>query len=126
MAEQTRSERVQEVLRQEVSKIIHDDLKDPRIGFITVTRVELTRDLRFARIFFSVLEDDKKELSLRGLKSAKGFIRGLIGERVKLQFVPDIAFKIDESFSHTKHVYDILEKLKEEKKEKGDVDKEGH
>jgi ribosome-binding factor A len=126
MAGQARAERVQEALRQEISKIVHDELKDPRLGFVTITRVELTKDLRFARIFFSVLEDHKKSSTLKALKSATGFIRRLIGERVKLQFVPDIAFALDESFAHTKRVYDILERLKEEKRGKEDVDKKGN
>lgn len=111
-----RPERVQEAIRQEISKIVHDEIKDPRIGFITITKVELTKDLRYAKIYFSVLGEMKdKELALKGLSSAKGYIRGLIGDRIKLRFVPDIAFKIDDSLEHTKEIYGLLDKIKKEK-----------
>lgn len=117
-----RSERVQEALRQEISKIVQYELKDPRLGFITITRVELTRDLRFARVYFSVLGEAKaKARALKGLDSAKGYIKNLISDRVKLRFMPEIVFKIDESLEYTKEVFDILKKLKEERNnESGD------
>lgn len=111
-----RSERVQEALRQEISKIVLDEIKDPRLGFITITKVELTKDLRYAKIYFSVLGEMKdKTLAMKGLNSAKGYIRSLIADRIKLRFVPDIAFKIDESLEHTKEIYDLLDRIKKEK-----------
>lgn len=111
-----RPERVQEALRQEISKIVHDEIKDPRIGFITITKVELTKDLRYAKIFFSILGEMKdKQLALKGLNSAKGYVRGLIGDRIKLRYVPNIVFKIDESLEHTKDIYDLLDRIKKEK-----------
>jgi len=111
-----RPERVQEALRQEISRIVHDEIKDPRLGFITITKVELTKDLRYAKIFFSVLGEMKdKELALKGLNSAKGYVRGLIADRIKLRVVPDIVFKIDESMEHTKEIYDLLDRIKKEK-----------
>jgi len=111
-----RPERVQEAMRQEISKIIQGQIKDPRIGFLTVTKVELTKDLRYAKVFFSVLGEDKdKLLALKGLNSAKGYIRTLIADKIKLRFVPDIVFKIDESLGHTKEIYDLLDKIKKEK-----------
>lgn len=113
-----RPERVQEAIRQEVSKIIQDEMRDPRLGFLTITGVVLTRDLRYARIYFSVLGEDKdKRLALKGLKNAKGYIKGLLADRVKLKFMPDIEFKIDESFEHTRHVYDVLNKIKKERED---------
>ena len=84
-----RPERVQEALRQEISKIVQNEIKDPRLGFITITSVELSRDLRYARVFFSVLGEEKhKKLALKGLTSAKGYIKGLLADRVKLKFMP--------------------------------------
>lgn len=117
-----RPERVQEALRQEVSRIVQGGLRDPRIGFITITRVDLTRDLRYARIYFSVLGESRdKQKALKGLNNARGYIKSLISDRIKLRFMPDIEFKIDESMDHAKHIYDILENLKKEKKnETGD------
>ena len=115
-----RPERVQEALRQEVSRIVHEELKDPRLGFLTITKVELTKDLRHARIYFSVLGESKdKRLALNGLNSAKGYIKNLISERIKLRFMPEIAFKIDESLEHTQHIYDLLNKLKKERDNEG-------
>jgi ribosome-binding factor A len=113
-----RPERVQEALRQEISRIVQNEINDPRLGFLTITSVELTRDLRFARVYFSVLgEDKKKHLALKGLNSAKGYIKGLLSDRIKLKFMPDMEFKIDVSFEHTKKINDILEKIKKEKRD---------
>lgn len=110
--------RVQEAIRQEVSKILHDQIRDPRLGFLTITGVELTNDLRFARIYFSVLGDDKaKKLALKGLNSAKGYIKGILGDRIKLRYMPDIEFKIDETLDRTQHIYDLFEQIKKERKE---------
>jgi len=110
--------RVQEAIRQEVSKILHNEIRDPRLGFLTVTGVELTNDLRYARIYFSVLGEDKdKKLALKGLNSAKGYIKGLLGDRIKLRFMPDIEFKIDETLERTQRIYDLFEKIKKERKD---------
>lgn len=118
-----RSGRVQEAIRQEVSKILQNEIKDPRLGFLTITKVELTDDLRFARIYFSVLGEDKdKWLALKGLNSAKGYVKGLLKDRISLRFMPDIEFKIDESLEHTKKIYDILDELK---KRRGDEGQDG-
>lgn len=122
MAKQ-RPERVQEALRQEISRIVHSEIKDPRLGFITITKVDITKDLRYAKVYFSVLGEMKdKNLALKGLNSAKGYIRSLIAERIKLRFVPDVVFKIDDSLEHTKEIYDLLERIK---KKKGDTDETG-
>lgn len=113
--------RVQEALRQEISRIVHDELKDPRLGFLTITRVDITKDLRYARIYFSVLGESKdKELALKGLNSAKGYIKSLISKSIKLRFMPEIEFKIDESLEHTKEIGDIIDKLKKERRDEKD------
>jgi ribosome-binding factor A len=111
-----RPERVQEALRQEISKIVQNEIKDPRIGFITITKVDLTKDLRYAKVYFSVLGEMKdKDLALKGLYSAKGYIKNLVAERIKLRFVPEVIFKIDDSLEHTKEIYDLLARIKKEK-----------
>ncbi|MDD5428628.1 MAG: 30S ribosome-binding factor RbfA [Candidatus Omnitrophica bacterium] len=115
--------RVQEAIRQEVSKIVQGEMKDPRIGFITITKVDLTKDLRYAKIYFSALGEDKeKKLALKGLNNAKGYIKGLLADRIKLRYMPDIAFTIDESIEHTKHIYGILDKIRKEREEKEQKD----
>lgn len=109
-----RHERVAEAIRKEASNIIHDELKDPRLGFVTVTRVELTPDLRHAKIFFSVLgkeEDFRKTREV--LNSALGFIRKLIAERINLRFAPEIAFREDRSSEYSVRIQEILEQIKE-------------
>ena len=109
--------RVREALRQEISKILQEEVKDPRIGFITVTRVELTDDLRFARIYFSVLGEKKEQYkALKGLNSAKGYIRNQIADRVKLRLVPDIRFMVDDTLGRAQAIYDLLDKIKKDKK----------
>jgi len=109
-----RYQRVAQAIKEEVSNIIHDELKDPRLGFITVTDVELTEDLRFAKIFFSVLgskEEQKK--SKKALDSALGFVRKLIGERIQMRFVPEIIFKEDKSSEYSSKIQKVLDEIKE-------------
>ena len=108
-----RPERVQEALRQEISKVALEEIKDPRVGFLTITKVELTKDLRYAKVYFSVLGGAKeKALALKGLNSAKGYIKGIVADRIKLRLVPELSFRIDESIEHTKEIYDLFEKIK--------------
>ena len=122
----SRSDRVQEALRQEISKIVHGEIKDPRIGFLTITKVELTKDLRYAKVYFSVLGDAKdNSKALQGLNSAKGYIKNMVAGRISLRFVPEIAFKVDESLQYTQEIYDLLEKIKKAEKKKGDSDESG-
>jgi len=122
----TRPERVQEALRQEISNIVHHKIKDPRIGFITITKVELTKDLRYAKVYFSVLGEMKdKHLALKGLNSAKGYIRSLVADRIKLRFVPDVAFRIDDSLEHTREIFDLFDRIKKESTSPSDPENPG-
>jgi ribosome-binding factor A len=109
-----RHERVEEAIKKEVSTIIHDELKDPRIGFVTVTRVELTKDLRNAKIFYSVLgkEESQKKTKL-ALDSALGFIRSLVAQRINMRFAPELIFKEDHSTEYSVKIEEILNKIKE-------------
>lgn len=109
-----RYEKVAEAIRQETSSIIHDELNDPRLGFVTVTRVELTPDLRFAKIFFSVLgNDDDYARTRNALDSAAGFVRRLIAERINLRFAPAIAFREDRSSEYSVKIQQVLDGIKE-------------
>ncbi len=120
-----RSERVEGQLKKEISKILLEDLKDPRIGFVTITRIELTGDLRYARIYFSILGDDKvKEESLEGIKSAVGFIRKLIAERIKLRYVPELYFKLDNSIEYSINLEKTFERIRHEREDSQAGDKE--
>ena len=116
-----RPERVQEALRQEISRVVLEEIKDPRIGFLTITKVDLTKDLRYAKVYFSVLGGAKeKALALKGLNSAKGYIRGMVADRISLRLVPEISFRIDESIEHTQEIHDLLKRIK--KKDEGELD----
>ena len=115
-----RPERVQEAIRREVSLIIQKEIKDPRLGFVTITKVEISKDLKNAHIYYIVLGEEKEAKSSRGaLISAEGYIRKLIGDRIKMKFVPEIKFKPDRSMEHTRRVYEILDNIKKEKREDG-------
>jgi len=107
-----RCEKVASAIQKEVSSIIHDELKDPRLGFVTITRVELTGDLRFAKIFFSVLGGDQERAKTQeALNSAMGFIRRLLAERVQLRFAPEIIFKTDKSSEYSIRIQQIIDEV---------------
>lgn len=115
-----RPDRVASEMREHISRIISDEITDPRIGFITVVKVEITPDLRNAKIFFSSLGDkDEKEAALKGLTSASGYIRKLLGERMRFKFVPELLFRLDESAEYIIHLNEIFEKIHKEKENKG-------
>lgn len=116
-----RSERVKGQLKKEISKILQEDLKDPRISFVTITRIELTGDLRYAKVYFSILGDDEvKKKSLEGIQSAGGFIRRLIGERMNMKYVPEIVFKLDQSIEYSINLEKTFERIRNERKDNKD------
>lgn len=109
-----RIERVTEAIKKEASIIIHDKLKDPRLGFVTISRVEMTQDLRYAKIFFSVLgKEEDYQKTKNALNSASGFIRRLIARRINLKFAPEIGFKEDRSGEYSIRIQKALEEIKE-------------
>ncbi len=109
-----RKDRVAEAIKREVSQIIHDELKDPRLGFVTITGVEITADLRTAKIFFSVLGQEQEFKKTKGaLESSSGFIRRLIGQRIKLRFTPEIIFRQDKSSEYSSRIQEVLNEIKE-------------
>lgn len=111
----SRIEKVSEAIKQEVSKIIHDELRDPRLGFITVMQVEVTKDLQIARIFYSVMGSPGQKLKAgEALESASGFIRRLIGERLNLRLTPEVIFKLDNSVDYSIEIADKIERVKNE------------
>jgi len=109
-----RKEKVQDAIQEEICAILLNDLKDPRIGFVTITGVEMSDDLRYAKVFYSVLgkEEDKKKTK-EALDSANSFIRTLVAERIQLRFAPEIVFKADDSSEYSSHIQKILDDIKE-------------
>lgn len=107
-----RSERVAQEIRDEVALMIGRELKDPRIGFVTVTRVDLTPDLRYARVYVSVLGDkDQQKKTLQGLKQATGFVRREVGRRLRMRLTPEVQFLFDKGLDATDRVARLLEEV---------------
>jgi ribosome-binding factor A len=110
----SRKDKVQDAIQKEVSNILQNELKDPRLGFVTITGVEVTGDLRYAKVFYSVLgkEEDYKK-SKKALDSALGFIRRLVAEKIQLRFAPEIVFKEDKSSEYSCRIQEVLDEIKE-------------
>ncbi len=107
-----RSEKVAEAVHEFISGLLVKGLKDPRIGFVTLTGVKLTEDLRLATVYFSVIgSDDEKRESEKGLNSAKGFIRKELGKNLRLRYVPDLIFKYDVSLEYGNRIESLLNEL---------------
>jgi len=106
-----RKERVQEAIKEEVGTIIHDELKDPCIGFATVTRVELSPDLKYAKIYVSVLGEGSDKTFI-ALERAKGYIRKLLAQRIKMRFIPELAFREDKSAEYSIYISKKMDELK--------------
>jgi len=108
-----RADRVGGQIHQEVSKLIQFDLKDPRIGFVTVTAVEVTSDLQHAKIFYTIMgEDQDRRQTEQGLQKALGFIRRELGKRLRLRVVPEISLHYDESLAYGNKIESLLQQLK--------------
>ena len=111
----TRQERVEELIRQEVCEILRKKVSDPRVGFVSVTGVEVSPDLEDASIYVSILGDEKKKAgALQGLYSATKFIRGELGHRLELRLVPKIRFYRDDSLERGSRVLSLIHKLENE------------
>lgn len=108
-----RADKVSEAIKREISVMLNQEVKDPGIHFVTVTAVETTDDLRHARIFVSILGDEKtRQESMDGLERAKGFLRGELGHRLQLRYTPEIQFRLDKSLDHSMKIRGILNDLK--------------
>lgn len=111
----TRQEKVKVLLKEEVSDIIRRELKDPRIGFVTVTDAEVTPDMSYAKVFVSVLgTDEQRQATMQALRSAKGFVRSEFAKRAAMKSIPEIDFRFDESIEHGARIMELLESIKRE------------
>jgi ribosome-binding factor A len=107
-----RADQVGEQVREEIMSIIRRDLKDPRIGFVSITTVRMSPDLRAARVRVSVLGNpEQQKESLAGLVSARGLIRHELGRRQNLKFSPDIRFELDPSIEYSVHISELLKEV---------------
>ena len=107
-------DRLNNMFVQEISKIIHEEIKDKEIGFVTVTDARITNDLSFAKIYITSL-DNNREKTLNTLNKASGFIRTTLCDRVKIRKMPEIQFVYDNSIEYGKKIEDIIERINSEK-----------
>jgi ribosome-binding factor A len=126
MSSYQRIDRISEEVRREVDAIIREELGDPRIGgTFSVTRAEVTGDLRYAKIYISVLEDDRREELMNALKSAKGFIRRALGKRMIIRYSPELIFISDKNIEYGVHIAKVLaETVRPEEKTDGNNEAE--
>jgi ribosome-binding factor A len=113
-----RSARIGDQMKEEIADILMRKIKDPRIGFATITDVVVADDLRNATVFVSVYGADRKD-TLAGLVSASAFIRAELGRRMRLRFIPELLFRYDDSAERGAHIMELLHEIEDEDREKG-------
>ena len=115
MLQYRRADRLGDLIQREISDILHRQIKDPRIGFCTIMRVDVSDDLCHAKIYVSIMgTESQQKNTLAGLKSATGFIRRAIGHRIKLRHTPEIVFLLDKSVDHSIHIAKLIEEGRKE------------
>jgi ribosome-binding factor A len=115
----SRAERVAELIKQELCDILTKKIRDPRIGFASITDVTITEDLKIAKIFVSVLgTEEQKEDTMRGIQSAAGFMKRQLGQRLELRDIPELLFRRDDSLERGAKVFALLNQLEKEKEER--------
>ena len=119
-----RKGRINEELQRELSALIRT-LKDPRVqqSMVSVTKVEATGDLRYAKVYISVLDKEKSKDTLKGLRSAGGFLRREIGARMQLRYTPELVFEEDDSIAYGAHMFSLLRSL-DVKKDEDEADED--
>ena len=119
-----RTDRIASEIMREVEKIIREDVSDPRTDcMFSITHVDVTRDLRYAKVYISIYEEEKRAPMMKALKTAAGFIRHNLGRRVQLRYTPELVFELDDSLKYGAHMYDLLSRLSaQEKREEPEHD----
>jgi ribosome-binding factor A len=109
-----RTDRLNDQIRMEIAEILRTEVRDPRIGFVTITSVHVSPDLRQARVYVTVLksEEDSADQDLEGLKKAAPFIRGELGRRIRLRNVPELIFHLDRSIEEGDRVLKLLDEIR--------------
>lgn len=111
MAKNVKIERLNHAFQEEISMILMTEIKDEDIKFVTITDVDTTNDLSYAKVYFTVLDDDKREKTLEALNNAASFIRGELSKRVEVRHTPELRFIYDTSIDYGKHIEDIIEDI---------------
>ncbi len=104
-------ERLNHTFMEEISSILMTEIKDENIKFVTITGVDITNDLSFAKVYFTVLDDNKKKETLDSLNGASHFIRGKLAERIEIRHTPELRFIYDESIEYGNHIEEIIDKI---------------
>jgi len=115
-----RIERVNQLIKEEISRVLQRELKDPRLGFVTVTDVGVTKDLRSAKVYVSILGSEEQwRASLAALDSARGFIHNWLRQHLSLRVTPSLIFRPDRSMAHAAHIQGLLAELRAEEADSG-------
>lgn len=109
-------ERLNDNFQEVISEILHEEVKDPILNFVTITGCSITSDLSFCKVYFTTLNDDKKDV-LISLKNASKFIRGEISKRIEIRHTPELKFVYDNSIEYGNKIEKIIEKINESDKE---------
>lgn len=107
-------DRLNNIFVQEISKILHQEIKDSDINFVTITEARITNDLSFAKIYITTMDNDRDKV-LKALNKASSYIRTLLCDRVKIRKMPELHFVYDESIEYGKKIEDIIERINNEK-----------
>lgn len=111
-----RIDKINELMRHEIDKIIRNDLHDPRIkGTYSVTRVDATRDLSYAKVYISVFEKENREELIESLKHAAGFVRRELGHKMSIRYIPQLLFIDDHNIEYGIHIADVINKVQKNK-----------
>lgn len=107
-----RSHRVGDLLRTELSELLQREMRDPRVALVTVSRVEMSHDLGFAKVWISALGDDsQRAAALQGIEHARGFLRSQLARRLRLRVVPELHFELDRGPEHSLRIAELLDRL---------------
>jgi ribosome-binding factor A len=110
-----RKDRIASLLHQEISKIVERDIRDPRLPLLTITEVVVSRDLKNAVVYFTTLGN--KSVALDILQKAKGYIKGVLAHHIRIRFMPEIEFKLDETYEKTRRLNELFKKISKTNKE---------
>jgi ribosome-binding factor A len=109
---QYRIDRISDEIRRVIDRIIREELNDPRVsGTFSITRVETTRDLRYAKVYVSVLETEKSDDMIKALKGAAGYLRRAMGNELSLRYTPELQFVADKNIEYGMHIADVLKQV---------------
>ncbi len=122
MANPHRQEKLGEQFAEELSELMRTRLKDPRVGFASITRVEVSNDLRHAKVFVSVMgTPDEQKATMKGLSNAAGYLRHELATRIPLRYMPELGFKLDTSIEEGSRVLELIKQATQEDEERSRI-----